>query len=124
MSGNTENGQTFSDVVSIGKAEVLFRCDVTKHGSAVRTDDGTADGCRNMVVTRSAVGHQRSEGVERSAITQFLFLNLIQSNAVERNVTGSFNHDLDVAFAGGSIQFAECLEFGKLSGIVTVVKAP
>ena len=124
MSGNTENGQAFSDVVSIGKAEVLFRCDVTKHGSAVRTDDGTADGCRNMVVTRSAVGHQRSEGVERSAITQFLFLNLIQSNAVERYVTGSFNHDLHVAFAGGSIQFAECLEFGKLSGIVTVVKAP
>ena len=85
-------------------------------------DDGPADGCRDMVVTRTAVGHQRSKGIERSAVTQLFFFDLIQGNAVERNVTGPFNHDLNVTLAGSPVQFAERLEFCKLCSIVAVVK--
>ena len=121
MRCNAEDCKTFSDIVGIGKTEMFFRCDVAKHGGSVRADDGPADGCRDMVVTRTAVGHQRSKGIERSAVTQPFFFDLIQGNAVERNVTGPFNHDLNVTLAGSPVQFVRVeLLKGDVTGEVAV----
>ena len=65
-----------------------------------------------MIISRSTVYNDRTENIERSVITEFLFFFHVHFDFVQRNVSGTFNHYLNIRFAAASNQFAE--DFTKL----------
>ena len=68
MSGNLVRDDTVSHILQIRQGEVLLWSDVTYHRGAHPCNLCRADSRGDMVVARSDIGGQRSEGIERSLV--------------------------------------------------------
>src|ERR1700674_3724764 len=99
---------------------MFFGRDVAKHGGAVPSDHGRADGGGDVVVAGSDVGNQWAERVEGSFVAEFDFFFDLLLDLVHGDVAGAFDHDLYVVLPGLFGEFAQSFEFGKL-GFVTGV---
>ena len=120
VGGDLVGDHTFPHVCGVGQPQVFLGRHVAQHVGAVPTDHRRADGARDMVVSRSDVGHQRAERVERRFVADLLLLADIHFDLVQRNVSGSLYHHLHVAFPGTFRQLPECLQFGELRLVTRV----
>ena len=73
-----------------------------------------------MIVTRSGIGGQRSEGVERGVVAHGLLQLDVHAYGVERHVARALDHHLHVLGPGALGQLAQSHELGKLRGVVRV----
>src|SRR5262249_52981352 len=74
MGGNLVGDDAVFYVFLVRKSQMLFGCDITKHGGAVPADESCADGRSNVIVSGGDVCDQRSQGVKRSTVTPLHFL--------------------------------------------------
>ena len=100
VSGDFIGDNSLLDVFGVGQSEMFFRRDVTEHRSSVPSDHGRANGAGNVVVAGSDVGDERPERVEWRLVAELHFFFYLQFDLVHRNVTGAFDHHLDVVFPG------------------------
>ena len=68
VAGDLVGDHALLHIILVRQAEVFLRGHVAQHSGAVTTDLGGADGGGDVVVTRSGIGGQRSQGVERSVV--------------------------------------------------------
>ena len=108
------------DVLLVGQTKMFFRRDVAEHRRPVPADHRRADGARDMVVTRSDVGDERAERIERRLFADLELAFHVLLDEVHRNVTRAFDDRLDVVLPGDLGQFAERVEFGELRLVVGV----
>ena len=73
-----------------------------------------------MVVARSGIGGQRSQGVERRVVAHGLLQLDVHAHGVERHVARALDHHLHVLGPGALGQLAQGHELGKLCGVVGV----
>src|SRR5579859_1583873 len=106
VSRNLVGDDAVFHVFLVGQTQVLFRCDVAEHGSAVPSDHGGTDRAGDVVVAGCNVGDQGTKGVEGGfvAILDF-FLDLL-FDLVHGDVAGTFDHDLHVFLPGLLGEFA------------------
>src|ERR1700687_955543 len=107
MGGNFVGDNALLHVLGIGQAEVLLGSDVAKHGSAVPADHGGSDSAGDVVVAGGDVDDQRAEGIERRFVAPFHFLVDLFLDFVERDVAGTFDHDLHIVLPGFFGEFTE-----------------
>ena len=95
---------------------MLLWCDVAEHGGSSPFDHGRSNGAANVVVSWRDIGHQ-AQCVERCPMAQaFLFIHIFL-NLVHRNVQ-ALNHDLHAVRPSSLSEFAQYLQFSKLSFII------
>ena len=112
---------TYTYIFAIRQAEVLFRRYVAEHGSTEPTDLCSSDSGSDMVVTRCDIGNEWTEGIERS-IMAFLYLAFhILFDFMERHMTGTFDKCLYVILPSALYEFAESIEFSKLSFVIGII---
>ena len=106
MCSDLVRDDAFSNIVSIGKPQMLFWGHITKHRTTVPADLCRPNPRSEMVISGSNIGRQRTQRVKRSLVTPLdLFLHILL-NQVHRNVTGPFVHHL-AAFSPSPLgQFA------------------
>src|SRR5262249_54920716 len=91
-----------------------------EHRRAMPADQRCADCRGDVVVARSDVDDQRSQSVERSAVTKFDFLVDLLLDLVQRDMSRTLDHHLHIALPGFLREFAQGLEFCKLRFIAGV----
>ena len=74
----------------------------------------------DVVVAGSDVGRQRPERVKRSLAADLELLVHVLFDQVHRHVAGTFDHGLAIHFPRDLCQFAERVEFGKLSLVIGI----
>ena len=120
VAGDLVGDHALLHIILVRQAEVFLRGHVAQHSGAVTTDLGGADGGGDVVVTRSGIGGQRSEGVERGALAHGLLQLDVHAHGVERHVARALDHHLHVLGPGALGQLAQSHELGKLRGVVRV----
>ncbi len=83
-------------------------------------DHRRADRRSDVVVARRDIGDQRSQRIERRVMAQLALLDHLQLDLVERNVSRTLDHHLNVVLPGRLRQFAQRLQFGKLRLIARI----
>lgn len=71
----------------------------------------------DMIVTRGDVGDQRAKDVEGSIVAQTFFQHHIGGDLIERHVSGTLHHDLDLFVPSPLSQLAQGNELLQLGGI-------
>ena len=96
MSGNLCRDYSLFHIVDIRQAKMLRRSDVTKESRSVLRGDCAAN-CRcYMIISGSYIRDNRTENIERRAVTKG-FLNFhISRDLVHRHMSRPLNHDLDI----------------------------
>ena len=94
--------------------------DIAEEIGAGGRRDGSSDGRDDVVVAGSDVRDEGAQDVERGFVAD-AFLELdVHLDLVERNVTGPFDHDLDVRFVGAFHQLPqgqELFDLGAVGGV-------
>ena len=75
---------------------MFCRCDIAEECCTIHCGNGTTDGSRDVVITRCDIGNKRSEYIERSTHADSLLNFHVCSNLIERNVSRTFNHNLNI----------------------------
>ena len=75
---------------------MFCRCDIAEECCTIHCGNGTTDGSRDVVITRCDIGNKRSEYIERSTHADGLLNFHVCSNLIERNVSRTFNHNLNI----------------------------
>ena len=96
---------------------MLGRCDIAEESCTVHGCNGTTDGSRDMVITRSNISNKRSKYIERSTHADRLLNFHIGRNLIKRNVSRTFDHNLNVVVPGTFGKFAEADKFFNLADI-------
>src|SRR5438093_5407855 len=99
---------------------MLLWCDVAEHGGTVPADHRGADGARDVVITGSDVGCQRSERVERRFVSELELKVHVLFYQVHGDVPRTFDHDLAVVLPGDLRQFSERSEFSQLCVVIRI----
>ena len=76
-----------------------------------------------MVVAGRGVGGQRAERVEGRTLADRLLHFDVHTHSVKGDMPRSFDHDLHVMIPRTLGEFAQCHEFGELSGIIRISQA-
>lgn len=120
VAGDLVGNHALLHIILVRQAEVFLRGHVAQHSGAVTTDLGGADSGGDVIVTRSGIGGQRSEGVERGVVAHGLLQLDVHAYGVERHVARALDHHLHVLGPGALGQLAQSHELGKLRGVVRV----
>ncbi len=124
VGGNLVCNHALLDVFLVWQTQVLFGGHVAQHGGTVHAGIGRTDAAGDMVVTRSDVGDQWAQNVERSTVADFDLPLDVHLDLVQRNVSWSFNHDLRAFFPTAFGAFTENVQFGELSVVGSVCDRP
>ena len=73
-----------------------------------------------MVIPRRAVGHQRTQRIERRLKAVFKLEIHVFLNHVERYMARPFNHHLASVFPGNLRQLAQRLQLGQLRFVIRI----
>src|SRR5438132_407768 len=87
-------------VLRVGPAQVLLGLDVAEHGRARGPRRGGADGGRDVIVSGSDVGHERTQDVERGLVALLDLALHVHGDLVEGDVAGPLHHHLHVLLPG------------------------
>ena len=120
MGGNLVGDNARTYIFAVGQTQVFLRSDVAQHGRTQPADLCGTDGRSDVVVTRSDVGHQRAESIERCVVAVADLTLHVLTNLVQGHVSRTFDKGLHVLFPGTKYEFAHCVEFGKLSLVVGI----
>ena len=120
MAGDLVGDHALLHIILVRQTEVFLRGHVAQHSGAVAADLGGADGGGDVVVTRSGIGGQWSQGVERSVVAHGLLQLDVHAHGVERHVARALDHHLHVLGPGALGQLAQGHELGKLCSVVGV----
>ena len=99
---------------------MLFRRDVTQHGTAVPANQSRTNAGRKVVVTRCNIRCQWAEGIERRFVTVLQLLVHILFDQMHRHVTRAFDKGLHVVLPGNLGQLTQGAQFGKLGFVVGI----
>ncbi len=111
MGGDSVGDDPLFNVFFVGESQVFLRCYVADHSGAIPGDECGADSGGDVVVARRNVRDQGSQSIERCFVAFFQFAGHVFADEVHGDVSGPFNHDLDVVFPGDSCEFAQGFEF-------------
>mmetsp|Transcript_42134 Transcript_42134/g.77032 ORF Transcript_42134/g.77032 Transcript_42134/m.77032 type:complete len:235 (+) Transcript_42134:378-1082(+) len=84
------------DVVAVGQTKMLLGGHVAEHGSTQCPNVRSANGTGDVIVSRSNVRHEGSEGVEGRLVTPIELVAHVLRDFVQGNVSRSFIHDLNI----------------------------
>ncbi len=124
MRGDLVRDYTFTNVVCIRKSEMLLGRHVAQHVRPEPADHCCTDGARDVIVARRDVGHERPQRVEGRFVADPLRSLHVHLDLVHRDVSGPFDHHLDVALPCAFGELAHRIELGELRAIAGVCKAP
>ena len=110
------------DVVDIGKRQVLGRRHVAKESRAVHGSHSAADRGSDVVVAGRDVCDKGPQNIEGRAHADGLLHLHICCDLVQRHVSGSFDHDLNVVGPCSFGELAEADQFFDLAHICRVCK--
>src|SRR5215510_5136532 len=99
---------------------MLLWCDVTQHSAAKPANHRSADGGRNVIVSRRDVRRQWPECVERRFMALLELLFHVDLNQVHGQMPRTFDHRLYVMFPGNLRQLAESLQFAELRFVIRI----
>src|SRR5262249_42036544 len=88
--------------------------------SSVPTNHCRTDRRRNVIVPGRYISYQWTERIEWRFMTHFALFYDLHLNLIEGNVTGSFNHHLNIVFPCLLCKFAQSFQFSKLRLIACV----
>jgi hypothetical protein len=108
------------DILQRGEPQVLRRGEIAEKVRSVIGGQGSPDGSRHMVISRSMIHHQGSQDVERGFGAELFFEPHIFLDTVQRDVTRSFHHHLYPCLSAAGHKFSQNPEFSELSFIVGV----
>ena len=120
MSSDLISDHALAHVFAIGKPQMLFGSNITKHCTSVPSDLRRTNPGSEMIVPRSNIRRQRPKRIKRCFMTPFDLLLHVLLNQVHRNVARPFIHHLAALGPSTFGQFALDLQFSQLSVIVGV----
>ena len=93
---NLVSNHTSLHIIAVGQAKMLLGSDIAEQRCAKGADVGCTDSRSDVVVARSNVGCQWTQGVEGRFATPIQLLLHVFGDFVQRNVARSLIHHLDV----------------------------
>ena len=111
MSGDFESDYAAADILVVRQSDMFFRGNVAEHGRSVVCSEHSSHRGDQMVVSRSAVDHDRTENVEGGVAADFLFPFHIHFDFIHRDVSRTFHHGLHSGFAAAEHQFSQSIQF-------------
>ena len=100
---------------------MLCWCDIAQEGSSVSCSDCASDGCCDVIITRSNIGHKWSKYIEWCTLTDGLLDFHVGCDLVQRHMARTLNHNLYVFLPGTFCQLAQSnqlLNLGDIGGIL------
>src|SRR5438445_13142481 len=120
MGGDLISDDSVFHILFVRKAEMLLRSDIAEHCRTMPSDHRRTDSRRDVIVSRSKVGNERPEGIERRFVAKLAFFIHLLLDLVHRNMAWAFDHDLHVIFPGFFGKLAQGFKLGELSFMVGV----
>ena len=111
---------TCAHIVLIRQGQMLLGGYVTEHGRSQPGYLRTTDGTGNMIVARSDIGNNRSEGVEWCLVALLQLALHVLLDFMHGHMTGTLDKGLHILFPGTNHQLAHGVELGKLGSIVGI----
>mmetsp|Transcript_19699 Transcript_19699/g.32322 ORF Transcript_19699/g.32322 Transcript_19699/m.32322 type:complete len:290 (+) Transcript_19699:94-963(+) len=106
MSSNLVSNDSSLDIVTIGETQVLLGCNVAKHCSSQRSNVGSSNGRGDMIISWSNISCKGSKGVEGCLVTPIKLIAHVFRNLMERDVTGSLVHYLNILLPSTTSELA------------------
>ena len=100
---------------------MLLGRDIAEHRCASPTDESGTNGTGDMVVARRDVGHQWTEGIERSMVALLLFTLHVFPNLLKRYMSRPLDKYLHILVPCPLHQFTHSVEFRKLRPVIGIV---
>src|SRR3954470_13304269 len=123
MRGDLVGDDALPYVFGVGKAQVHLGCHVAEHVRPEPADHRGADGAGDVIVAGRDVGDERAQSVERRLAAGFLHATDVHLDLIHRNVTGAFDHHLDIALPRAPGQLTKRIELGELRAVAGVGEA-
>ena len=120
VSGDLVSNDSFLDILPLGQAQVFLGSDVAKHGGAVPSDHGGADGAGDVVISGGHIGRQGTEGIEGRFPAGLELAGHVLPDQLHGNVTGALDHGLHVVLPGDLGQLAQGVQLRELGLVVGI----
>ena len=120
MGSNLIGNDTRAYIIFIRQGQMLLGGYVAEHGGSQPGYLRTTDGTGNMVVARSNIGNDRSEGIKGCLVTLLQLALHVLLDFMHGHMTGTLDKGLHVLVPSTGNQLAHGVEFGKLGGIVGI----
>ena len=111
------------NIFQIGQRQVFSGRHIAEEGSAAHSRYGTTDRGRDVIISRSDIGYQRAQYIERRSHAKGLLDLHVGGNLIQRHVTGPFYHDLHVLFPCPLCQFSQTNQLFDLADIRSIRQA-
>ena len=118
--GNLIRDDPCAYVFAVGQTQVFFRSHVTQHRSSQPSDLCGSDSRSNVVISRSNVGYQRAQRIERCVVTVLDLTLHILLNLMQGHVSRSFDESLHVLVPCTQYEFSQGIQFRKLRFVVRI----
>ena len=124
VGGDLVRDHALPHIFGVGQAQVLLGCDIASMSAPSIRSWRPQWRSRNVVVARRDVDDEGAERIERRIVADLLHPANIHLDLLHRDVSGPFNHDLDVARPGSPRQLAQCVELGELGASLASCRHP